>query len=200
MHSFNPLLAHGARPVVALLLSGASLNFASAQVTVTTDPVGFTTTSLLGSSDSFVSIPFTRPPEFIGALASTTMLGAITVGGTPWTPSQFKYVRGSQPKHYYVLIGPGAGTKEGRTYAITANTNNSLTVATTPFDDASGIPANTQIEIIPYWTPATIFPASDAGISFTVTSNPPNYQTLIRVPDYSAPGTGFTYAAEYYFN
>ena len=200
MHSFNPLLPHGARLAVALVLSGASLNFVSAQVIVTTDPVGFTTTSLLGSSDSFVSIPFTRPPEFIGALASTTMLGAITVGGTPWTPSQFKYVRGSQPKHYYVLIGPGAGTKEGRTYAITDNTNNSLTVATTPFDDASGISANTQIEIIPYWTLATIFPASDAGISFTPTTNPPAYQTLIRVPDYSAAGTGFSYAAEYYFN
>src|SRR4029077_17737635 len=98
MHSFNPLL------VVALLLSGASLNFASGPVTVTTDPVGFTTTSLLGSSDSFVSVPFTRPPEFIGRLASTTTPGAITVSGAPWTPSQFKYVQGAQPKHYYALI------------------------------------------------------------------------------------------------
>jgi uncharacterized protein (TIGR02597 family) len=200
MHSFNPLLPHRARLVVALLLSGASLNFASAPVTVTTDPVGFTTTSLLGSSDSFVSVPFTRPPEFIGRLASTTMPGAITVSGAPLTPSQFKYAQGSQPKHYYVLIGPGAGMREGRTYAITDNTNNSLTVTTTAFDDASGIPANTQIEIIPYWTLATIFPATDAGISFTPTTNPPAYQTLIRVPDYSAAGPGFTYAAEYYFN
>ena len=200
MHSFNRLLSHGSRLAVVLLLSGASLNSASAQVTITTDPVGFTTTSLLGSSDSFVSIPFTRPPEFIGGLASTTMPGAITVAGTPWTPSQFKYVKGSQPKHYYVLIGPGARTNEGRTYAITDNTHNSLTVTTTAFDDGSGIPASTQIEIIPYWTPATIFPATDAGISFTVTTNPPSYQTLIRVPDYSAAGTDFRYAAEYYFN
>jgi hypothetical protein len=90
--------------------------------------------------------------------------------------------------------------KEGRTYAITDNANNSITVTTTVFDDVSGIPANTQIEIIPYWTPATIFPATDAGISFTPTTNPSSYQTLIRVPDYSAAGTGFTYAAEYYFN
>jgi len=49
---------------VTLFLSVA--NFASAQVTVTTDPVGFTTTTLLGSSDTFVSIPFTRPSEFVG--------------------------------------------------------------------------------------------------------------------------------------
>jgi uncharacterized protein (TIGR02597 family) len=187
-------LLDGARLAVALLITGAALNFASAQVTVTTDPVGFTITSLLGSSDSFVSIPFIRPPEFIGAIASTTTAGTIPIANAAFTASQFKYVQGSQSKHYYVLIGSGAGTKEGRTYPITDNTNNSLTVATTAYDDASDIPANTQVTIIPNWTPATIFPTSDANVSFT-----PN-QTLIRVPDYSATGTNFTYATEYIFN
>jgi uncharacterized protein (TIGR02597 family) len=176
-----------------------------AQTSVTTDPVGFTTTTLLGSpntnidTDTFVSIPFTRPREFIGGIASTTAT-TITVSGTPWTASQFKYVQGSQPKHYYALIGPGAGTKEGRTYTITDNTNNSLTVTPTALDDASGIPANAQVEVIPYWTPATIFPPSDAGISFTATTNPPAYQTLLRVPDYNAASYLSPPAAEYYFN
>jgi uncharacterized protein (TIGR02597 family) len=186
---------------VALLFGAA--NFTSAQVTVATDPVGFTTTTLLGSPssavDSFVSIPFTRPPEFIGGIASTTAT-TITVSGTPLIASQFKYVQGSQPKHYYVLIGPGAGTKEGHTYAITDNTNNSLTVMASALDDASGIPANTQIEVIPYWTPATIFPASDLGTSFTATASPPTYQTLLRVPDYNAASYLALPAAEYYFS
>jgi uncharacterized protein (TIGR02597 family) len=200
MHFSNSLIPHGARVAVGLLLSGASLNFAAAQVSVTTDPVGFTTTSLLGSSDNFVSIPFTRPPEFIGRVASITMAGAITVTSTPWSPSQFKYVQGTQSKHYYALIGLGAGTKEGRTYPIIDNTNNSLNVMITPFDDASGIPANTQVEIIPYWTPATIFPASNAGVSFTPTTVPPTYQTLLRVPDYTAATYDSPPAAEYYFS
>src|SRR5205085_6008766 len=60
-------------------------------------------------------------------------------------------------------------------------------------------PANAQVEVIPYWTPATIFPASDSGVSFTPTNSPPAYQTLIRVPDYTA-ATYNSYAAEYYFN
>src|SRR5207248_863735 len=48
---------------VTLFLSVA--NFASAQVTVTTNPVGFTTTTLLGSSDTFVSFtPSTSPPTY----------------------------------------------------------------------------------------------------------------------------------------
>ena len=40
------------------------------QSPVMTDPVGFTTTSLLGNSDTYVSIPFTRPPEFVAGISS----------------------------------------------------------------------------------------------------------------------------------
>ena len=186
-----------------ILLFAALALLAPAQITsaqvVTTDPVGFTTTSLLGSSDTFVSSPFTRVPEFIGALSSTTA-STITVAGTPWAASQFKYLSSpTQHNNYYVLIGPSA-TKEGHTYHITDNTTNTLTVTTTttPPDDVSGIPVSTQITIIPNWTPATVFPAADANVSFTPTTSPPAYQTLIRVPNYS--GISPAYPAEYYFN
>jgi uncharacterized protein (TIGR02597 family) len=165
--------------------------------TVTTDPVGFTTTSLPAASDTFLSIPFTRPPEFIGAISSASG-STITVSGSPWTASQFVYGSngGAQHNHYYVLIGPcnPSPPKEGHTFAVTGNTTNSLTVDTT-LENVTGIPANTQITIIPNWTPATVFPATDATFSFTPTASPGTYKTLIRVPNSSGPG----YAAEYYF-
>ncbi len=186
-------------PLVGLASLLASLPPASAVTSIVTDPVGFTTSTLLGSSDTYVSTPFTRPPEFVGAISATTA-NTITVPGAPWTasPAQFVY-GGAQHNHYYLLIGPSA-TKEGHIYAITGNTANTLTVATTAQNDVSGIPANTQITIIPNWTPATIFPATDANVSFTPTASPPSYKTLLRVPDYSASGTNLGYAAEYYFS
>src|SRR5881392_2692792 len=53
------------------------------------EPVGFTTTSLLANSDTFISIPFTRLPEFTGTVQSISG-NVITVGGSPgWTPNQF---------------------------------------------------------------------------------------------------------------
>jgi uncharacterized protein (TIGR02597 family) len=189
------------RPVIAAACLSCALNVISlpAQVSVATDPVGFTTTTLLGGSDSLVSIPFTRPPEFIGAIASASV-NTITLASSSLTPSQFLY-GGAQHNHYYALIGPitGTGTKEGHTFQITDNSANSLTVLTGS-DDLSGIPANTQVQVIPYWTPATIFPASDANVSFTPTSSPSSYQTLLRVPNYSASGIDLPYSAEYYFN
>jgi uncharacterized protein (TIGR02597 family) len=186
------------RASLVALLSGAA-NFASAQVTVTTDPVGFTTTTLLGSSDTFVSIPFTRPPEFTGAIASASGR-TITLVGNPLSQSQFLY-GGTQHNHYYALIGPisGTGTKEGHTYLVTGNGTGTLTVDTS-HDDLNNIPANTQVEVIPYWTPATIFPASDANVSFTPTTSSSSYQTQIRVPNYSASGINLPYSPVYFFS
>ena len=100
-----------------------------AQTTATSDPVGFTTTSCLSNSDTFVSLPFTRAPEFVGAISSASG-NTITVSGSPWTASQFVYVAGAQQRnHYYALIG--SGPKEGHYYPITGNTTNALTVTTT---------------------------------------------------------------------
>ena len=176
------------------------------QSPVMTDPVGISTASLLGNSDTYVSIPFTRAPEFVAAIssaASSGTTGIITIPGNPWIANQLVY-GGTQDNHYYALIGPisGTGTKEGHIYLITGNGSGTLTVDTRNDDlsNLSTIPANTQVQVIPYWTPAAIFPVTDAGISFTPTTSPPAYQTLLRIPDYSAAGIKQPFAAEYYFN
>ena len=149
---------------VALSLHAPSL--APAQTSPTTDPVGFTTTSCLAPSDTYVSIPFTRPSEFTGTVQSASG-NMLTINGTPgWANSQFVYAAGSQPNHYYVLIGNGGTTnpKEGHIYQITGNGPNTLLIDATS-DNLTGIVASTQVTVIPYWTLATIFPASDAGVS-----------------------------------
>jgi uncharacterized protein (TIGR02597 family) len=192
------------RSLLVLLVGPVSLltsmQLAVADTSVVTDPVGFTTTSLLGNSDTYISTPFTRVPEFIGATSVAASANSLTVAGTPWTTNQFVY-GGAQHNHYYVLIGPCNVNppREGHTFAVTANTSNTLTVFTSA-DDLTGIAANTQITIIPNWTPATLFPASDATVSFTPTTSPPTYKTTLRIPNHSAAGINLAYAAEYYFN
>lgn len=185
--------------VVSLLIG----NFVSAQVA--TDPVGFlkpfvtaSNPNLLANSDTPVSIPFTRPPEFVGAISSVSS-NTITVSGTPWTASQFVYNATSQHNHYYVLIGPGTSNpKEGHSYMITANGTNTLTVDTTQ-DNLTGIPANSQALVIPYWTLGTVFPATDANVSFTPTTLTRTYKTEILIPNYSVPGLNQGFSSTIYF-
>jgi uncharacterized protein (TIGR02597 family) len=194
---------HGTLRYLALsaCLTAGFLSSVVAQTSVVSQPVGFVTTSCLGDSDTFVSIPFTRPSEFTGAIQSAAG-NIITVSGTPgWTSNQFVYAAGVQPKRFYTLIGGGGASnpKEGHIYFVTANGSNTLTVDTTA-DNLKGITANTQLLVIPYWTPATVFPASDANVSFTPTSSSANYQTQIRVPNYSASGIDLPYSPVYFFS
>ena len=73
-----------------------------------------------------------------------------------------------------------------------------LTVTTTPANDLTGITANTQVTIIPYWTLATAFPPTDVNVSFTPTSTAPTYKTQVEIPDDSAPS--ISYSLVYYFD
>ena len=92
-----------------------------AQTSVTTDPVGFATTSCLGNSDTYLGIPFTRLPEFIGTVQSVGT-NTLTINGTPgWASNRFVYAAGTQPKHYYVLIGNGGATNPPRIALLTGH-------------------------------------------------------------------------------
>ena len=187
---------------LSIVLAGSTLlSVISPAQRVTTDPVGFTTTSSLSNSDTLVSIPFTRPPEFTGAIQSVAG-SIITIAGTPgWTANQFVYAAGTQIKTYYVLIGAGGASnpKEGHTYFVSANGSNTLTVDTST-DTLTGITANTQLILIPYWTPSAIFPATDANVSFTPTTSSSSYKTQLLVPNNAALGINLPYAASYFFS
>lgn len=176
--------------------------------TVATDPVGFvqpfstgsSNPNMLANSDTNVSVPFTRPPEFVGATSAATT-NTLTVSGSPWTAHQFQYNAGAnQHNTYYALVGPHSTTnpKEGRMYQVSDNTANQLTL-TTGGDDISSVAANTQILVIPYHTLSTVFPATDAGVSFIASANQFTRQTQILIPAYNGVGTNLSAGATYFY-
>ena len=78
----------------------------SQTATATTDPVGYTTASLLANSDTLVSIPFTRPAAYTGAIGSISG-STITLATSPgFTANQYVYASGTQSNTYYAIIGP----------------------------------------------------------------------------------------------
>jgi len=93
-------------------------------VTVVTDPAGFYLFAMPSNSDTIVSIPFTRPADFVGQIASVTGNVISVAGSVNWSSNQYVYSAGIQSNAYYVFIntGPGAGIH----YPITNNTANSL--------------------------------------------------------------------------
>jgi uncharacterized protein (TIGR02597 family) len=143
----------------------------SSAMAATTDPVGFVSVPVQANSDAILAVPLNRASEFKGVINSIVG-NEITVSGTPnWNVNQFVQNGGVQPKTYALQIASGA--KEGLIGKVTANTANSVTVQLDSGEDLSGVVSGAngdQIDILPYWTPASLISAS------TVT---PNSQILL---------------------
>lgn len=195
---------------------------------VETEPVGFVTVELAGNSDSYVYIPFKRPPAFVGAAASLTNNGVydvgepftdnnpangvhdaaeaftdtnnvITLAGTPgFTANQFVYSAGVQSNRYYVFLK--AGTRIGMYYTVVGNDTGSVTVDLAGDDiaAANAITTSTTLEVIPYDTLGTIFP-SGAGVHPSTSHAGAARQSEILLPDQTTPGKNLAFSDSYYY-
>lgn len=137
---------------------------ASAEVTA---PVGYVKLTFNAKSDTPFSLPMNRPKVYAGQVASVSG-NEITVVNDDFTANQFVYADGSQDEHFYLLFT--TGILEGRTFDVTANSDNSITVIPDQDGDVDTIidAATDNFEIRPHWTLATTFPKG-AGIPKTTT-------------------------------
>lgn len=192
---------------------------------VETDPAGFVTVDLAGNSDSYVYIPFKRSAEFVGTAASLSANGTYDAGepftdgnsnqiwdngetftdtsnvialtGTPGlTINQFVYVSGTQPKHYYVFLK--SGTRVGMYYSVVSNAVASLTVDTAGDDLTTAINSTTTLEVIPYDTLGSVFPAG-AGVNLSASHSAGLRQSEVLIPDLSAAGKNLAFPRSYYY-
>lgn len=98
-------------------------------------------------------------------------------GGVPLKPNQYAYVAGTQPVTYFVLVT--AGNLKGDFFTVQGNTANSLLI------DPEGVSITakdiTAVSLIPYWSLSSLFPESQATISFIPTTDPSNVMTKVVI-------------------
>jgi len=158
------------------------------------DVAGFVKVTLLGNSDSFVSLPFLRAAAAMATVSSVSS-NVISVSGSPgWSSNQFIYLAGTQSNNYYLRFTSGAS--EGRFYPITSNSSNTI-VVNLGSDTLSGVVANDAISIEPYWTFKTVFP-NGSGVNVSPTIGDRHSEVLI--PDFTAAGINLSAAKIYFFN
>jgi uncharacterized protein (TIGR02597 family) len=146
-------------------------------------PTDSLTTTFLTNSDSFVSVPYIRPPLFCGLVQSASDNTITVQGATSWTTGQWSQINGAGYFPNYVVLTSGA--KEGATLVITNNSADTLFMPTNDCDDLNGVSTGDQLAIIPYWTLGTVFPGG-AGITPSVSSTAPGRRTQVLIPFRSA--------------
>jgi uncharacterized protein (TIGR02597 family) len=184
--------------VVSLVL--CAVGVAHSQTNVVTDPVGFYQITLQSNSDTIVSIPFTRLPDYLGTIASINNSN-VTIAGSPgWTANQWAFPAtspdGTTSNTYYLAFRNG--NKEGGHFKILSNTTDTV-VLNLDVEDLSQVSAGDQISIIPHWTLGTVFPS---GQGIAPSPNTLSHATEIYIPNFA--GVGYNMSAStntyYYYN
>jgi uncharacterized protein (TIGR02597 family) len=166
--------------------------------TATTDPVGFITLDVPGTSGngasalSFKGLGLTRPVEYQGS-AETVGAKTLVDNEATWSDNQFNGANGA----YYLEVidnpsvagvSPGAGT----TYDIVATNAASKTI-TLSQNLASGVASGAMFKIRKHWTLATVF-GPNSGTNNQVLLAGGDATTADQVLIYN--GTGYN---TYYF-
>jgi uncharacterized protein (TIGR02597 family) len=161
--------------------------------TVASTPSGFFRMTLLGNSDTFVSVPFLRSEAAQGMVQSVSGNQISWQNSPGWASGQFVYQAGVQTNTYFVIFR--TGVKEGHYFGVTANDASSIWI-TLGSDDLSGVVTGDRVSIIPYWTLGSIFPS---GRSIHVSPSPGSRSTEVIVPDMSFVGVNPSAGITYYF-
>ena len=97
--------------------------------------------------------------------------------GVPLKPNQYAYVAGVQPVTYYILVT--AGALKGDFFTVQGNSPISLLI------DSAGLPLSSKdimaVSLLPYWSLSSLFPPSQATISFIPTTNSSNVMTKVVI-------------------
>jgi hypothetical protein len=152
--------------LIALLSLPALTAVQAQQTTVPTDPVGFVTTVIKGTTTpgSFAVTPISPvllaasdiDGSAVGRLSAVTST-TLTLEGAGWTPNQLS------SSHSYVLLK--SGTLEGLILQITSNTDSVATVNTLGADlTALGAEAGDSIQLIQGDTILSMFGTPDDGV------------------------------------
>ena len=163
--------------------------FAAQSQTVSTPVVGFAKTTLNAGSDTIISPQVFRPAELTSAVSgvsSGASQAVLTLSGASLTSNQFVYNSSTQPNTYFVLVT--AGNLAGTYFMVASNDATTITV------NLDGLTASsadiTSVEVRPCWTLKTLFPASDANVSFTPSASATagNRRTTILFPNNTGTG------------
>lgn len=187
--------------VVACALSGLAglallaplAQTANAEVT---PPVGYVKLTFNAESDTPFSLPLNRPKVYSGQVA-TISGNTINLASNDLTASELVYNDGTQNEKYYVLFT--TGLLEGRTFDVTANGANSITVdqdGDTDVETLAGA-ATDNFEIRPHWTLNTLFP-DGAGFNASNDFDNPNGDIIFE-RDNTLNGLNLSMKADYFY-
>jgi uncharacterized protein (TIGR02597 family) len=157
------------------------------------DPAGVMPVTVLGNSDSYMSIPFTRPIAESHAVAAIAG-NMVTLSNANWATGQYVYAAGVQSNVYYARFDSGA--LEGRAYNVVSNDATTL-ILDLGSDVLDAAAIGDAVSIVPHWSLDSAFPNGDGIFA---SPSPGNRFSEVLLPDSTATGVNLSSSKIYFFN
>jgi len=139
---------------------------ASAEPIARTSPAVFVPTEVSAQSDALLATPGHRAPAAevtVGQTVGETVMVSVLGRNPGWEQDRFLATGEDQPESYYVLVM--GGPAEGRSYPVVDSGMNALTLDGMGEPLAALLGPGTRLQVIPYWTPVSLFAEGFPGSS-----------------------------------
>ncbi len=161
------------------LLASATLLTLSSLSAVSTDPVGYVTTTTPSGDDALIGLPLVQEKSLVGVAGS--------VSGAEFAVDATLEVDAYTNTHYVLAT---SGTNWGQWSEVVGTASDSVTTADELLAEGD------TFEIIPFWTLATAFPEGE-GIGDSL--DPFNPEATVKLNDLNAAGVNLSTAATYFY-
>lgn len=196
-------------PTLSLIFALLCSALAAAGPRVTTTVLGSQYIYQEAGATNIIAPQFQRPAVAsfqVTSVASAATTATLTLRGkkpvdsygAPLLQDQYRYDPAFQPNTYYALVT--AGTARGAFFTVSTNSPTSVTI------DLDGPPLTSKdvkaVELRPYWSLATLFPADQATISFIPTTQSSGVMTTMIISPLVLPAGALpqNFAPNYYFD
>jgi len=184
-------------PSLKLLSLLGALALSSDAYSEESDIYGYLQLSAAASTDTHISAAFSRPCIWRDCVTSRdTNTHIIHLNGSPGWTNNSLVPSGSQTDTFYVKFQSGA--LNGMYFTIIGNDASSVTIDNAGID-ISQLTNGDTLEIAPYWTLGTLYPASEAGTKFIASTSSLVRQTQLLLYNASATGINRAPSYSYYF-
>lgn len=168
---------------IPTILAAGLIPLASQAATFTSDPVGYSTTTVPDGDDTLIGTPLLQSAALTDNAASIT--GGVITASADLTGLDFTTTA------HFVLITSGAN--EGQFYTITANDSTTITIDL----NGGGDPAVGSYNVIEYWTLDTLLPN---GGGIPVSTNVAAASAILLTNNLSQTGTNLSAGTTYLYH
>lgn len=179
--------------LLAYSLAASLFSSASFAQSVTTDPVGVVTQTILSGSDNFFGVPLKSQSDLVGSVGGVEEVAGqivINIDGSAALETD-SYADG-----FFLRFRDGS--LQGQYFEVIGNSGNSLTIDSLG-QDFSSVAVGDAFDVQRFWTLSTLFPVDSTPLTASIGTAAFQRRSVVILPDIAGDGVNRAPIRSFFF-